>query len=178
MDREVWLVTARSGEKRSGLIATYVGQVSLVPDQPRVSVCLSQQHHTHDLIDASGCFAMHLLSEENLELVWRFGLVTGRNHDKFAGLETTTGATGSLLLGCTIGWLECAVEARLDIGGRTLFVAGVMEGQVNHFAQPLTARRLMELAPMSRLTEMQRLRHHDGYLEAEALRLWREQRGG
>ncbi len=178
MDREVWLVTARAGEQRGGLIATFVSQATIVPDLPRVVVGLANQHHTRGLVETSGCLALHLLSEDNLDLVWQFGLVSGRDHDKFAGLETTTGPTGCPLLGSTVGWLDCRVETRLDVGGRTLYVAGVVEGKVTHFTQPLTTRRLMELAPMSRLTEMQRQRHHDSYREAEALLLWREQHGG
>jgi flavin reductase (DIM6/NTAB) family NADH-FMN oxidoreductase RutF len=176
MDREVWLVTAQAGPRRGGLIATFVGQASIASDLPRVSLGLFNQHHTHDLVQDSGCFALHLLSEDNLELVWRFGLASGRDVDKLAGLETTAGPTGSPLLSGTVGWLDCRVETRLDIGGRTLFVAEVLEGQVNHFAPPLTTRRLMELAPMSRLTEMQRQRHLDSHREAEALLHWRERR--
>jgi flavin reductase (DIM6/NTAB) family NADH-FMN oxidoreductase RutF len=177
MDREVWLVTAQAGQQRGGLIATHVGEASLVPDQPRILVGLSHQHHTHELVEAASTFALHLLGEDNLELVWQFGLVSGREQDKFAALETTRGASGSPLLKNTVGWLDCRVEARMDIGGRTIYVAEVIEGKVTNFSPPLTSRRLMELAPNSRLTEMQRQRHHDSFREAEALRLWREQHG-
>ncbi len=120
---------------------------------------------------------MHLLGEENLELVWRFGCVSGRDQDKFAGLEPTAASTGSPLLGDTIGWLDCRVEARLDVGGRTLYVAEVVESRVTRFGPPLTTRRLMECAPASRLTQMQRQRQNDSYHEAEALRAWRERQG-
>jgi flavin reductase (DIM6/NTAB) family NADH-FMN oxidoreductase RutF len=178
MNRELWLVTAQAGEKQGGLIATFVGQASLVAEAPRVTLALSHLHHTRDLVEASGCFALHLLSEDNLELVWRFGLVSGRDHDKFAGLETTKGPSGSPLLSSTAGWLDCRVEAQLDLGGRTLYVAEVLEGKVTSFAAPLTSQRLMELSPASRLAEMQRQRHLDSSREADALRLWRKQRGG
>lgn len=178
LDREIWLVTARAGERRGGLIATFVSQASLVADMPRVLVSLAKQHHTWGLIEASGCFALHLLCEENLELVWRFGLASGRDLDKFAGLEPTAAATGSPVLAGTVGWLDCRVETKLDFGDRTAFVAEVVEGTVTHFAPPLTAKRLVELAPASRLAEMQRLRHQDSYRDAEAIRAWREARGG
>src|SRR5439155_411404 len=123
---------------------------------------------------ASRTFAMHLLSEENLELVWRFGVESGRTSDKFAGLQTETAPSGNLILPQTVGWLDCRVETSLDAGDRTLYVAEVVEGKVNNFAPPLTSRRLMELAPASRLTQMQRQRHHDSHLDTEAIRAWRE----
>ena len=35
LDREIWVVTARAGEGRGGLIATFVSQASIVPELPR-----------------------------------------------------------------------------------------------------------------------------------------------
>jgi flavin reductase (DIM6/NTAB) family NADH-FMN oxidoreductase RutF len=180
LDREVWLVTARAGERRGGLIATFVSQASIVPELPRVLVALSKQHFTHEMVEASSAFALHLLAEEQLELVWRFGLESGRDHDKFAGLEVTTAVTGSPLLAATIGWLDCRVETKLDIGDRVLYVADVLEGKVTHFAPPLTTKRLMERTPMPRLSQMQRQREDDSLRDAVAIESWRNRttRGG
>src|SRR5262245_30025438 len=130
LDREIWLVTTRAGERRGGLIATFVNQASLVPELPRMLLSRSHQHHTCELIESSGVFALHLLAEQNLDLVWRFGLASGRDTDKFAGLETTVAGTGSPLLEGTVGWLDCRVESKLDVGDRTVFVAEVIEGHI------------------------------------------------
>ena len=72
-DRQLWLLTAAAGGRRGGLIATFVGQASIVPDLPRVVVGIARQHHTHELVEASSAFALHLLGEEHLDRVWRFG---------------------------------------------------------------------------------------------------------
>jgi hypothetical protein len=40
LDRELWVVTARAGDRTSGLIATYVSRASLVPSLPRVTLAL------------------------------------------------------------------------------------------------------------------------------------------
>jgi flavin reductase (DIM6/NTAB) family NADH-FMN oxidoreductase RutF len=177
MDREVWLLTARAGERRGGLIATLVEPASIVPDLPRVLVNLGKQHHTAELVQASGAFALHLLPEEQIELVWRFGLASGRQLDKFAGLTVKETPTGSPLLGDAIGWLDCRVEASLDCGDRTLYVAEVLQGEVTHFTRPLTARRLLELATPGRLAELQRRRQHDSYIDGEAILAWRQRKG-
>lgn len=174
VDREVWLVTARAGDRRGGLIATFIDPASIVPDMPRMVAGLSHLHHTRELVEASGLFALHLLSEENLELVWRFGLQSGRDVDKFAGLEVRDGPNGCPIVSNTIGWLECRVETRQAVGDRTFYVAEVLGGEVMNFAPPLRTQRLLELAPPSRLSEMQRRRHHDGILDGEAIRGWRE----
>ncbi len=173
LDTEVWLLTAQAGDRRSGLIATLINQASIVPDLPRVVVGLSKQHFTQELVEASGAFALHLLAEDHLELVWRFGLESGRDRDKMADMTVTIGATGSPLLAEAIGWLDCRVETRLDIGDRVIYVAEVVEGQVTNFAPPLTTKRLMERAPSPRLTQMQRLRQQDGFCDAQAIQMWR-----
>jgi flavin reductase (DIM6/NTAB) family NADH-FMN oxidoreductase RutF len=177
LDREVWLLTAAAAGRRSGMIATFVSPASIVPELPRVIVSLAHTHYTTELVETSGAFALHLLPEDQIELVWQFGLDSGRDRDKLAGVEATVGATGSPLLGCAIGWLDCRVETRLSTGDRILYLAEVVEGRVSNFAPPLTARRLMERAPSPRLTEMQRQRHQDSLQDAEAILAWRRQAG-
>jgi flavin reductase (DIM6/NTAB) family NADH-FMN oxidoreductase RutF len=176
LDRELWLVTARAGSRRGGLIATFVNQATIVPDLPRMLVGLARQHYTWELVEASGAFALHLIGEPHLDWVWRFGLESARYKDKFEGLSPQTGATGSPLLGGAIGWLECRVEDRLDTGDRTVYLAEVVQSQVGDFAPPLTQNRLLELAPPDRLGELKRQRHHDSHVDAEAIRAWRQRR--
>jgi hypothetical protein len=49
---------------------------------------------------------------------------------------------------------------------------------VTHFAPPLTQRRLLELAPPHCLIELKRLRHLDSYVDAGAIRAWRQTQTG
>ena len=82
LDRELWLITARAGERQSGLIATNVSNASLVADLPRITVGLAKHHFTHELIHNSRAFCMHLLNESHIDWVWRFGVHSGRDTDK------------------------------------------------------------------------------------------------
>ena len=91
LDRELVARHARAGERCSGLIAAYVSRVSLVPELPRVTIALAKHHFTHELIEAAGTFCMHLVGEDQLDLVWRFGIRSGREVDKLRGLATSTG---------------------------------------------------------------------------------------
>jgi flavin reductase (DIM6/NTAB) family NADH-FMN oxidoreductase RutF len=177
MDRELWLVTAQAGGRRGGLIATFVSQASLALELPRMLVGLAKRHHTWELVEASNAFALHLLGEEHLDWVWRFGLASGRGADKFAGLAVHTETTGSPLLDAAVGWLECRVEGRLDCGDRTVYLGEVVQSRVTQFARPLTAKRLEQLAPPDRLAELKRQRLLDGQADADAVREWRR-RGG
>ena len=176
LDRELWLVTSRAGDRRGGLIATFVSEASIVPDLPRLVVGLARQHHTWELVEASGAFALHLLGEDQLDWVWRFGLKSGRSGDKFEGLAVRSAATGSPVLAGAVGWLDCRVEARLDTGDRTIYLAEVVHSEVTHFAPPLTLKRLVQLAPADRLRELKRQRHLDADIDADAVRAWRAAR--
>src|SRR3954464_5573717 len=177
LDRELWLVTSRAGERRGGLIATFVSQASLVPDLPRVLVGIARQHHTWELIETSGAFGLHLLSRDNLDWVGHFGLRSGRDLDKFADRPFTTARTGSPLLDSSVGWLDCSVEARLDTGDRTVYLAQVVQSQVTRYGPPLTLKQVLERCPVEALAEMKRLVPHDSQLDAEAIRAWRERQG-
>src|SRR5437764_11333902 len=107
LDPPLWLVTAQAGARRGGLIATFVNEASIVPDLPRMVVGLARQHLTWELVEASSAFALHLLRADQVDLVYRFGLCSGREVDKLAGLRHHTGATGSPLLEDALGWLDC-----------------------------------------------------------------------
>jgi flavin reductase (DIM6/NTAB) family NADH-FMN oxidoreductase RutF len=172
-DRELWLVSAAAGARRGGLIATFVTQAALTPELPRVLVGLAVQHHTRQLIEESRAFALHLLAEEQLELVWRFGLRSGRDMDKFAGLAVTQGVTEAPLLAEAPAWLECRVEASWDIGGRVMYVAAIVDGGVRRDRKLLTMARLLEMAPAEKLARLRELVRQDSALEEEAIRRWR-----
>jgi flavin reductase (DIM6/NTAB) family NADH-FMN oxidoreductase RutF len=174
LDQEIWLVTAQAGGRRGGLIATFVSPASIAAEVPRMLVGLARQHHTWSLVEAAGGLALHLLAERHIDWVWRFGLCSGRDGDKFEGLTYRSGLGGSPLLDDAVGWMDCRVEARLDTGDRTLYLVEVLESRVTHFAPPLTVRRLTELASPAQLTELKRQRHVDSLADAEAIRLWRQ----
>jgi flavin reductase (DIM6/NTAB) family NADH-FMN oxidoreductase RutF len=177
LDHELWLLTAAAGDRRGGLIATFVNQASIVPEMPRVLVGLARQHYTWGLVEAAGAFALHLLAEDQLDRVWRFGLESGRDGDKLAGLPVRVGATGAPLLTDVPALLECRVEARWDSGDRTVYLAEVVEGAAAKPGPVLTLRRAMELAPPERRRQLKEGLVRDAEIDAAAIRQWRTQRG-
>jgi flavin reductase (DIM6/NTAB) family NADH-FMN oxidoreductase RutF len=177
LDPPLWLVTAADGGRRGGLIATTVTQASIVAEMPRQILTVAKRHHTHALIEASGAFAMHLIDETQLDLVWRFGLQSGRDIDKLAGLQLRSGATGSPLLALALAWFDCRVEARMDSGDRTIYLAAVVDGWVQRTAPPLTSRRLFDIAPPDKQQVLREQYVADARLNAVSIREWRQERG-
>jgi flavin reductase (DIM6/NTAB) family NADH-FMN oxidoreductase RutF len=196
LDRELWVVTARDGERTSGLVATYVANVSLVPALPRVTIAVAKHHFTHELIAESGAFCIHLFGEDQIDWVWRFGIPTGRDVDKLSGLATSTGASGSPILAGALGWVDCRVESRMDTGDRTVFLGVVLDAGCGMqgagggdqrsdevrgretraqlgAGKPLTFKRLLEISPPERLRELKQMMERDVKIDRAAILAWR-----
>jgi flavin reductase (DIM6/NTAB) family NADH-FMN oxidoreductase RutF len=176
-DRAAWIITARSGERMSGLVATFVNSASLVPSLPRLAIGIACHHRTWELIAASRAFAAHLVDEGASELMWRFGLESGRTCDKFAGISWQPGRTDSPILTAALASLECTVETELNIGDRTIFVGAVVAGGVHGPGVPLTAKRLFELATPDRRARLEAARVRDEQIDEAALLAWRAAQG-
>lgn len=176
LDREIWIVTAQAAERRGGLVATFVSSASIVTELPRVVVGIAKQHHTWGLIEASSVFALHLIDERQIDLVWHFGLQSGRAGDKLADLTVEAGATGAPLLTDAVACLECRVEARMDTGDRTVYLAAVPYGGRRRETPVLTMRRLLELTPPEKLRDLKTGLDRDAAVDAAAIREWRTHR--
>jgi len=175
-DPPLWLVTARDVDRRGGLIATYGVRASIVSELPRMAIGIAKHHHTWGLIEASGAFALHLLRADDLEAVWRFGLASGHDTDKLAGLPDRRTPDGNPLYPEALAWLDCRVEARMDTGDRTLYLVEVSGGAVLDQGSPLSVGILLRDAPADRLAELDRLYRADQVLDGAAILAWRRGR--
>jgi flavin reductase (DIM6/NTAB) family NADH-FMN oxidoreductase RutF len=177
-DREVWIVTAAHAGRRAGLVATFVAAASIVPEMPRIIAGIARTHETWKLIDASGAFAVHLVEESQTDLVWRFGLQSSRDVDKFAGLQVATAVTGSPILGEALAWLDCRVETRIETGDRTVFLGEVLDGRSHGHARLLSLQRLLALASPDQKNILREQMAADASRDADVISRWRTQRGG
>jgi flavin reductase (DIM6/NTAB) family NADH-FMN oxidoreductase RutF len=176
VDREVWIVTAAHDGRRGGLVATFVAPASIVRAMPRIIAGIAKTHETWKLIEASGAFAAHLLEESEAELVWRFGLQSSRDVDKFAGLEVGTAATGSPILPGALAWLDCRVETSMDTGDRTVYLGEVCAGECKSDARPLRLQKLLAIASPENKKILREQMSADAARDAEAIKRWRARR--
>jgi flavin reductase (DIM6/NTAB) family NADH-FMN oxidoreductase RutF len=176
IEREVWIVTATHGGRRGGLVATFVNPASIVREMPRLVAGIAKTHETGELIERSGAFAIHLVDESQLDLVWRFGLQSSRNADKFADLPFKSAATGSPILCDALAWLDCRVEGRMDMGDRTIFLAEVVDGLLVSDKRPLGLQCLLKTAPPEKLALLRAQMVADAARDAEEIVRWRTAR--
>jgi flavin reductase (DIM6/NTAB) family NADH-FMN oxidoreductase RutF len=178
VDPALWLVTAAHAGARGGLIATFVTNASLVPDEPRVALGVAKHHFTWRLVDGSGAFALHLVDQTRVEWVRRFGLRSGHEADKFAGLAADVGETGSPVFTDAALWSEAVVEAALDTGDRTFFLARVVRFGRGRDGRPLTTSRLAGSLGEADRRELSERLERDVALDAAAIRAWRARTPG
>ncbi len=146
VDRVAWIVTAAHENRRSGLVATWVSQSSIDPEAPLAVIGLAPNHFTAELVRASKAFCLHLVDRKHLDLVWQFGLSSGRTADKFAGVSTSPSKTGSPLLASCLAWLDCRVVAKYDAGDRIYFWADVIDGRRENSGRPITESEILSAA--------------------------------
>ncbi|MGE0609495.1 MAG: flavin reductase family protein [Pirellulales bacterium] len=145
-DKAVWIITARHGQRRGGLAATWVLQSSLDPQRPSLLASLSANHYTAELVAASQAFGAHLMRPDQADLALRFAIGSGRDRDKLAGLKFSDGTNGSPLLDDCLARLECQVTSQQEIGGRIYFWADVIGGEQFRTGPYLTEQQLLVAA--------------------------------
>ena len=126
IDREVWILTAVVGERRGGLVATWVSAASIDRERPVLLAGISPNHFTAELVQKSKAFAAHLLRPDQIELAWNFARDSGHERDKLAGVSWSPGDTGSPILADCLAWCDCRCFARYDAGDRLFFWADVV----------------------------------------------------
>lgn len=129
-------ITTVAGGRANGLISLSAGSASVVPEAPRMMIGLTTYNLTHDMVMASGVFAMHLLAaepddalERSLEIIMELGGRSGRDGDKLGRFETKEGVTGSPILLDALSYVEGRVVRTLDCDENTVFLADVVAAE-------------------------------------------------
>ena len=134
----LYVVTSGKKEKCNGQIANTVFQATSEP--PTISVCINKKNLTHSFIRESGFFAVSVLSKRTpLEFIGRFGFRSGRDMDKFKGVNYKVGKTGvPIILDYAISYLEAEVIKEVDGGTHTIFIGKVVDAEILSDEEPMT----------------------------------------
>src|SRR5258708_29283682 len=115
-------ITSERGGKRNAMIADSAVRASIVPAIPRVSIYIHKFNYSHDLIFESGRYVLHLLRDDQFELIHRLGFTSGRARDKLAGVPHRTGTLGVPVLDDCYPHFESRVANVMDTGRSTCFL--------------------------------------------------------
>lgn len=134
----LFIVTSADGEKINGQTANTVFQITSNP--VTIALGINKSNLTHEYIEKSGVVGVTILGEDGRDLVRRFGYSSGRDKDKFEGLDYVKTSAGIPLVKGGIAFLEGKIlmDKCVDMGSHTLFVAEVVDGAVMEDSDAMT----------------------------------------
>jgi len=143
----LYLLSAQEDGKDNACIINTVTQVTSNPI--RITIAVSKQNLTHDMIQKTGIFNVSVLTQEApFELFQHFGYQTGRTADKFNDESAWNLPVKSLIQRSENGlvyltkYAGARISARVisctDLGTHTLFLADVTDAEILTDAEPVT----------------------------------------
>jgi flavin reductase (DIM6/NTAB) family NADH-FMN oxidoreductase RutF/rubredoxin len=134
----LYVVCSRKGDKFNGQIANTVFQVCSEP--PIIAVAINRQNLTHDYIMESKVFTVSVLAQDTpLNFIGDFGFKSGREVDKFQGINYKLGETKvPIVLDNTLAYFEAKVLNHIQVGTHTIFVGELVGADVLKEGEPMT----------------------------------------
>ncbi|MBN1614198.1 MAG: rubredoxin [Deltaproteobacteria bacterium] len=138
MSYGLYVVSSGDGARFNGQIANTVFQVTSEP--ATIAVCINKQNLTHEFIRQSRKFTASIVARSApLEFIGRFGFKSGRDIDKFDGVNYKIGVTGfPIVTDHTVAAIEAEVFDELDCGTHRIFVGRVVDCDVLRDEEPMT----------------------------------------
>jgi len=126
----VYVVCSRKGDKINGQIANTVIQVT--SDPPALAVSINNSNLTHEYIKESRVFTASVLCQDTpLSFIGNFGFKSGRDADKFEGINYKTGKTKApVVTDNAVAYMEVEVTREVDVGTHTLFIGKVVDADI------------------------------------------------
>jgi ferric-chelate reductase [NAD(P)H] len=126
----VYVVCSRKGDKINGQIANTVIQVT--SDPPALAVSINNSNLTHEYIKESRIFTASVLCQDTpLSFIGNFGFKSGRDADKFEGINYKTGKTGApVVTDNAVAYMEVEVNREVDVGTHTLFIGELVDADI------------------------------------------------
>ena len=126
----LYVITSNDGKKDNGLIVNAVTQVTNTPN--RIAVTINKDNYSHHVIKQTGKMNINCLSvDAPFSVFEKFGFVSGRNKDKFAGDEVLRSDNGLVFLPRYINsFMSLKVEQYVDLDTHGMFICSVTEARV------------------------------------------------
>ncbi|HKK38363.1 MAG TPA: flavin reductase family protein [Cryomorphaceae bacterium] len=101
----------------------WAGQVSFKP--PMVAVSVGQKSDLNETINYSGRFTLHILGEQNRDMIEAFGSKSEIEDGTINGYAFSKKG-GQVILDNTIGYVECVVKEYLHLGDHFVYFGEVV----------------------------------------------------
>ena len=124
--------TGGNGFKNNLITVAWAGVLNSEP--PMLSISVRPGRYSYDALVKTGEFTVNVPSADQAEILDWCGVVSGKDHDKFAERNLTAvsgSAVSAPIVGeCPIG-LECKVTQKISLGTHDMFLAEIVAVQVS-----------------------------------------------
>ncbi len=127
MPSGLYVIGSRAGERRNGMTANCVAQVST--DPKLVAVSVEKPAFTHELIAEGRVFTINVLDREDRAIVRKFTkpVEVDLGAGTLNGFLFHGGRTGAPILDQAVAYVDCEVRQAIDVGNHTLFLGEVVD---------------------------------------------------
>ena len=99
-------------------------------------VAIHPNRYSHHLVEQSGCFTLHVLAQNQTNLLENFK--RPEPESKFKSIQWTKGKTGCPVLNNCVAYMECEVKKSFTPGNHTLFFGEIKQAQVFSDHKPMS----------------------------------------
>jgi flavin reductase (DIM6/NTAB) family NADH-FMN oxidoreductase RutF len=134
----LYIVSSRNGNKIDGQTANTVIQVCSEPAM--ISVAINKNNYTHECINASKMFSASILEKETpLSFIGGFGFKSGRDTDKFKGINYRMSDNNiPIITDYALAYLEAKIINKIDVGTHTIFIGELVDADIIKEGEPTT----------------------------------------
>lgn len=128
----VFIVTAKRGQEKIGMMGSWVAQIGFEP--PRIMVAVHPEREIYKAIQESKGFSVNVLSNENMNLMRTFSKYSP---EQFSEVEFSESKYG-IALNDAVAVMHCELKDIYEAGDHHLFVGEVKEAAyMNHELAPM-----------------------------------------
>ena len=134
----LYIITSRKENRHNGQVANTVFQIST--DTLTIAISLNKNTLTIQFVKESKLFTVSVLAHDvPLSLISQFGFKSGREVDKFKGINYKQGSTGvCYLVDGILAYIEAEVIQVVDAGTHDIFIGKVTGAETLSEGEPLT----------------------------------------
>lgn len=122
------ILTARQGDRETGMLASWVQQCSFEP--PQVTVAVRSDRPILSWLPVGAAFTLNVLIEDQTSLLIHFGKGFALDEPAFTGLDVERLDGEAPVLSDTLAYLLCRVTARYPAGDHDLILGTVGGGRL------------------------------------------------
>lgn len=126
----LYIVSSGDKDYGNGYISNTVFQVTAEPAQ--FATCCNKNNYTASIIQKANTFSVSILSQDTpSEIFGTFGYKSGKEINKFEGMEIQYGETGvPIVLNNAVAILEFKVVNTIDVGTHLMFIGELVQTKI------------------------------------------------